>query len=51
MSLMYSDLTRGVAPDDALRSAQLNLIRDSGSPYHKPYYWGPFQLYAGAAEK
>jgi CHAT domain-containing protein len=51
MSLMYSDLTRGVAPDDALRSAQLNLIRDTGSPYHKPYYWGPFQLYAGTAEK
>jgi len=51
MSLMYRDLTRGVAPDDALRSAQLSLIRDTSSPYHKPYYWGPFQLYAGTGEK
>lgn len=51
MSRMYSDLTRGVLPEDALRAAQLNLIRDTISPYHKPYYWGPFQLYVGTGRR
>jgi CHAT domain-containing protein len=45
MSRMYSDLTRGTLPEDALRSAQLSLLR-AGYPYRKPYYWGPFQLYS-----
>ena len=45
MSRMYGDLTRGVAPEDALRTAQLSLLH-SGYPYTKPYYWGPFQLYS-----
>jgi CHAT domain-containing protein len=51
MSEMYSDLARGAPPDDALRKAQLNLIHDRGSPYHRPYYWGPFQLYAGTEKR
>jgi CHAT domain-containing protein len=45
MSRMYGDLTRGVPPEDALRAAQLSLLR-SGYPTQKPYYWGPFQLYS-----
>ena len=50
MSMMYRDLTRGVSPDDALRTAQLSLILNTTSPYHKPYYWGPFQLYVGTEQ-
>jgi len=45
MSRMYGDLTRGVAPEDALRTAQLSLLHGE-YPYKKPYYWGPFQLYS-----
>ena len=47
MALMYRGVMRNIPPDDALRSAQLSLIHDARSPYHKPYYWGPFQLYIG----
>jgi CHAT domain-containing protein len=45
MSRMYADLTRGIPPEDALRTAQLSLLRGD-YPYKKPYYWGPFQLYS-----
>lgn len=45
MSRMYGELTRGVPPEDALRTAQLSLLH-AGYPYTKPYYWGPFQLYS-----
>ena len=45
MSRMYGDLTRGVPPEDALRTAQLSLLH-SAYPNKKPYYWGPFQLYS-----
>lgn len=51
MLRMYGDLTRGRPPEDALRTAQLSLLRDAGSPYSKPYYWGPFQLYAGSGAR
>jgi CHAT domain-containing protein len=47
MSGLYSDLTRGLPPEDALRRAQLSLLH-GGYPYKKPYYWGPFQLYSGS---
>jgi CHAT domain-containing protein/Tfp pilus assembly protein PilF len=50
MSRMYSDLTRGVPPDDALRAAQLSLLH-AEHPYKKPYYWGPFQLYSGTKRR
>jgi CHAT domain-containing protein len=50
MSRMYVDLTRGVTPEDALRTAQLSLLR-AEYPYNKPYYWGPFQLYSGTAQR
>jgi len=45
MSRMYGDLTRGVPPENALRTAQLSLLHGD-YPYKKPYYWGPFQLYS-----
>ena len=47
MADFYSEMSQGIAPADALRSAKLKLIRSSGA-YRKPFYWGPFQLYAGA---
>jgi CHAT domain-containing protein len=50
MSETYRGLTRGARPDAALRIAQLSLIRDIGGPFHKPYYWGPFQVYVGRGE-
>jgi CHAT domain-containing protein len=46
MADFYAGMTRGAAPADALRAAKLRLIR-SNSAYRKPFYWGPFQLYAG----
>lgn len=51
MARMYGGLARGAEPEDALRTAQLSLVRDVQSPYHKPYYWGPFQLYAGSGKR
>jgi CHAT domain-containing protein len=45
MGSLYSALARGMTPRDALRQAKLALIH-SGRTYQKPYYWGPFQLYA-----
>ncbi len=50
MAETYRGLAGGAHPDDALRMAQLRLIHDVPSPFHKPYYWGPFQLYVGRGE-
>ncbi len=47
MADFYSELAKGIAPADALRTAKLKLIRSNGA-YRKPFYWGPFQLYVGA---
>jgi CHAT domain-containing protein len=47
MDTLYAELQAGKAPDEALRSAKLSLIRSS-SVYRKPFYWAPFQLYAGS---
>jgi CHAT domain-containing protein len=49
MADFYSRLTRGAAPTDALHQAKLALVHSSGA-YRKPFYWGPFQLYTGAAK-
>jgi CHAT domain-containing protein/tetratricopeptide (TPR) repeat protein len=46
MSAMYAELVKGAPPAEALRTAKLALLR-SGAPFHKPYYWAPFQLYTG----
>ena len=46
MDKLYAELQAGKAPDVALRAAKLSLIR-SPSVYRKPFYWAPFQLYAG----
>jgi CHAT domain-containing protein len=47
MDKLYAELQAGKAPDVALRTAKLFLIH-STSVYRKPFYWAPFQLYAGS---
>ncbi len=46
MGDFYAQMAAGAAPADALRTAKLKLVHSSGA-YRKPYYWAPFQLYAG----
>ena len=46
MDKFYEELDKGAGPDAALRSAKLSLLRSSG--FHNPFYWAPFQLYAGS---
>ncbi len=47
MDKFYDGLSRGETPDSALRSAKLSLLH-SRTAFRKPFYWGPFQLYAGS---
>jgi CHAT domain-containing protein len=49
MASLYRGLSAGQSPADALRAAKLELIRDS--KYTHAFYWGAFQLYAGARER
>ena len=46
MNDLYDGLARGDSPAIALRFAKLAMIRDGGV-FRKPFYWAPFQLYAG----
>jgi CHAT domain-containing protein len=46
MDRFYQELDKGSAPDAALRAAKLSLLH--GSTFHNPFYWAPFQLYAGS---
>jgi CHAT domain-containing protein len=46
MADFYGQMVQKLPPADALRAAKLRLIRSSGAG-RKPFYWGPFQLYAG----
>ncbi|HLX84978.1 MAG TPA: CHAT domain-containing protein [Terriglobales bacterium] len=46
MDRFYDELDKGASPDVALRAAKLQLLRSSG--FRDPYYWAPFQLYAGS---
>lgn len=46
MADFYDQLSHDIQPVDALRHAKLTLLRGGGA-YEKPFYWGPFQLYAG----
>jgi len=47
MDELYKGLRAGKDPASALRNAKLTLVR-SGGNYRKPFYWAPFQLYAGS---
>ena len=46
MDKFYDELEKGVSVDEALRSAKLSLLH--GNAFRNPYYWAPFQLYAGS---
>lgn len=50
MDKFYEELGTGKDPASALRLAKLSLLHsaDAGSVFRKPYYWAPFQLYAGS---
>jgi CHAT domain-containing protein len=49
MDSLYEGLDRGEDPATALRKAKLELIRaNSHNVFAKPFYWAPFQLYAGS---
>jgi CHAT domain-containing protein/tetratricopeptide (TPR) repeat protein len=47
MDEMYTELAKGADPAAALRGAKLSLLH-SDNVYRKPFYWAPFQLYAGS---
>ncbi|HTX34555.1 MAG TPA: CHAT domain-containing protein [Bryobacteraceae bacterium] len=49
MEQLYAGLAKGEAPAEALRAAKLALIH--GGKYVHPFYWGAFQLYAGARQQ
>ncbi len=49
MDQFYDGIERGQRPDTALRNAKLALLRGSG--FRNPFYWAPFQLYAGARSR
>lgn len=47
MDELYKGLSAGQDPATALRNAKLTLVHSTGN-YRKPFYWAPFQLYAGS---
>jgi CHAT domain-containing protein len=49
MDALYSELSQGKDPATALRDAKLSMLHsNSDNVYRKPFYWAPFQLYAGS---
>jgi len=49
MDTLYEGLTHGKDPATALRNAKLSLLKSNAhSVFAKPFYWAPFQLYAGS---
>jgi CHAT domain-containing protein len=50
MDAFYGELFQGKDTATALRNAKLGLLRssDPDSVFRKPFYWAPFQLYAGS---
>jgi CHAT domain-containing protein len=46
MDTLYRRLQEGAPPAEALRQAKLALLHSPGS-FRNPFYWAPFQLYAG----
>lgn len=46
MEKFYDELKQGASPDVALHSAKLFLLKNTA--FHNPFYWAPFQLYAGS---
>jgi CHAT domain-containing protein len=50
MDALYRELGTGKDPASALRSAKLSLLHSANpsTVFRKPFYWAPFQLYAGS---
>jgi CHAT domain-containing protein len=50
MDTFYSEMSKGKDPASALRTAKLALLHnlDPDIVFKKPFYWAPFQLYAGS---
>lgn len=46
MSALYQGLDDGLPPSAALRQAKITLLHSEGN-FRKPFYWAPFQIYAG----
>ena len=46
MDKMYAGLADGMSPSAALRQAKLALLHSDGK-FKQPFYWAPFQVYAG----
>jgi CHAT domain-containing protein len=46
MDKMYAGLADGMSPSAALRQAKLSLLHSDGK-FSQPFYWAPFQIYAG----
>ncbi|MFN7995094.1 MAG: CHAT domain-containing protein [Bryobacteraceae bacterium] len=44
MGRLYTGLTEGRTPAEALRSAKLGLL-ETGGRYGRPYFWAPLQVY------
>jgi CHAT domain-containing protein len=48
MDSVYNGLSHGKDPATALRDAKLSMLHSSSDTvFKKPFYWAPFQLYAG----
>jgi len=49
MDKLYDGLDKGEDPGTALRNAKLFILHaNAGNVFRKPFYWAPFQLYAGS---
>lgn len=49
MDSLYAELTRGKDPATALRDAKLAMLHaNANTVFRKPFYWAPFELYAGS---
>ena len=49
MDLLYDGLSQGKDPATALRDAKLSFLHSNADTvFRKPFYWAPFQLYAGS---
>jgi CHAT domain-containing protein/Tfp pilus assembly protein PilF len=46
MDKMYAGLAEGMSPSAALRQAKLAMLHSEGK-FKQPFYWAPFQVYAG----
>ena len=46
MGVLYQRIHEGDSPGAALRQAKLSLVNSKGE-FHKPFYWGSLQMYAG----